>query len=208
MDTSSLEQPLHKLRDIMTNSDSKMTDFAKDVMAYTLKLFTSFTEEPPCSFAVIAMGSFGRGEATPYSDLEYRFLLEHSSEQITDYFESLAVLSYFVIGALGQTKINSLDVKELNDWFVDARKHGFQFDGITKSAGNIPNGNDNDPNRFIKTPEQLCKEYLRVWESPGENAKAGDMTAMLYFTKLVFSYGNGEQPVSAFQDEIQKIVKV
>ena len=31
---------------------------------------------------------------------------------------------------------------------------------------------------------------------------------MLYFTKLVFSYGNGEQPVSAFQDEIQKIVKV
>ena len=118
------------------------------------------------------------------------------------------MLSYFVIGALGQTKINSLDVKELNDWFVDARKHGFQFDGITKSAGNIPNGNDNDPNRFIKTPEQLCKEYLRVWESPGENAKAGDMTAMLYFTKLVFSYGNGEQPVSAFQDEIQKIVKV
>ena len=34
------------------------------------------------------------------------------------------------------------------------------------------------------------------------------MTAMLYFTKLVFSYGNGEQPVSAFQDETQKIVKV
>ena len=34
------------------------------------------------------------------------------------------------------------------------------------------------------------------------------MTAMLYFTKLVFSYGNGEQPLSAFQDEIQKTVKV
>ena len=71
--TSLSEQTLQKLRDIITNSDSKMTDFAKDVMAYTLQLITSFTEEPLCSFAVIAMGSFGRGEATPYSDLEYGF---------------------------------------------------------------------------------------------------------------------------------------
>ena len=54
----------------------------------------------------------------------------------------------------------------------------------------------------------MCKKYLSVWDNPGENAEAGDMTAMLYFTKPVFSYGNGKQLVSAFQDEIQKIAEV
>lgn len=31
---------------------------------------------PPCGFTAVAIGSLARGEATPYSDLEYLFLLD------------------------------------------------------------------------------------------------------------------------------------
>ena len=187
--TSLSEQTLQKLRDIMTNSDSKMTDFAKDVMAYTLQLITSFTEEPPCSFAVIAMGSFGRGEAIPYSDLEYLFLIEEKSDDNISYFEKLAVTSYFVIGNLKETKLSHVAIEELQGWFEDMSRCGLQIDGLSMGAGNIPTGNGSreQKNQFIVTPEELEDCYRHVLYNPGEEALRGDLTSMLTYTKLFYS---------------------
>ena len=48
------------------------------------------TPTPPCPFLVVALGSLARGEATPYSDLEYMFLIEQNTPETEKYFELLA----------------------------------------------------------------------------------------------------------------------
>lgn len=55
---------------------------------------------PLCSFAVVAMGSLARGEATPYSDLEFLFVVEEKTTTSERYFEQLAMTIYFIIGNL------------------------------------------------------------------------------------------------------------
>ena len=103
--------------------------------------------EPPCSFAVIGLDSIARGEATPYSDLEYGFLVE-SGFSNHEYFNDLAVESYFCIGNLGESPLKCFNIEELNvqdekgeKLFLDRPPvNGFKIDGISPKAGNIPTG--------------------------------------------------------------------
>ena len=141
------------------------------------------TQKPPCSFTVVSIGSLARGEATPYSDLEYLFLLhaEYKSVPILDYFETLAVTTYFLIGNLGETKLSYMAIKELQGWFDDQSQNGMKIDGLGKGAGNIPTGNglDKPHNHFIMTYDELLSKYQHVLNNPEpEEAKRGDLTAM------------------------------
>ena len=81
-----------------------------------------------------------RGEATPYSDLEYLFLVDESTPESMRYFETLSMISYFLMGDLGETKLSYMAVQELHGWFDDKAKNGFKIDGLAKGAGNIPTG--------------------------------------------------------------------
>ena len=171
-------------------------------------------QKPPCSFNVVAIGSLARGEATPYSDLEYMFLLEpgDKTSETVEYFESLAIISYFLIGNFRETKLSYMAVDELREqkWFDDKSKNGFKIDGLAPQAGNIPTGNgipktrvDDQPsgylptgngnplqrNHFITTPEDLAKRYEAILHNPvKEDAMMGDLTAMLAYMKTVYSY--------------------
>ena len=57
--------------------------------------------EPKCGYCLVALGSLARGEMTPYSDLEFLFLIELKSDEVLQYFERAAVTMYFLIGNLG-----------------------------------------------------------------------------------------------------------
>ena len=68
---------------------------------------------PPVTFEAVAIGSIARGEATPYSDLDYLFLVDKQTESSVQYFEILSMVSYFIMGNLGETKLSYMNVKEL-----------------------------------------------------------------------------------------------
>ena len=197
---------------ISVECTNDMIAVAEKIMAHCISIIK---QKPPCSFDVVAIGSLARGEATPYSDLEYLFLLAPGSKtpQTVTYFEKLALTTYFIIGNLRETKLSYMAIDELlgqNKWFVDKSKNGFKIDGLAPQAGNIPTGNgapktriDEEPsgniptgngdpltkNHFITTPDSLAKRYEAILQNPvREDALMGDLTAMLAYMKTVYSY--------------------
>ena len=187
------------LIEVVTASNEQMVDFARDI----LKCAVDFIgiENLPCDFSAIGIGSLGRGEATPYSDLEYLFLIENLAHH--KFFEKLAVLTYLFIGALGETKLSSMAIDELNGslkhgvevgWYIDGRAHGYQIDGITSSSNNVPTraSSETENGGFISTPEGLLAENKAVLDRPDPvKALRGDMTSMLMFTRLLYAVQKG-----------------
>ena len=154
-------------------------------------------EKPPCKFAAVAMRSLAKGEATPYSDLEFMFLVERKSKATLKYFRLLAMTMYFIICNLKETNLkymNVLELKELN--FVDCVKSGFKIDGLQTKAGNIPTGNGTPEHKdkFIVTVDQLLIEYKYILDNPDpEKSLKGDLTAMLAHTSVVYGDANLHQ---------------
>ena len=107
------------VKDISLSCSKMMQDLAGEVISHSVNILRN---EPPCDFNAVALGSLARGEATPYSDLEYLFLIENRTATSVQYFEKLAVTSYFFIGNLGETKLSHMAIKELKGWFDDRAK--------------------------------------------------------------------------------------
>ena len=195
------EDHYEELEKIILNSNNLMKSFANSV----IEMATEVMKQPaPCDFAAVGIGSLGRGEATPFSDVEYLFLIKDPEQK--PYFERLAVMTYFLIGALRETKLSSMDIDELNGWFVDGRKKGYQIDGITGSSSNIPTYKQSRPNLFIATPSELYEAYKDTLHNPSEDANKGDMTAMLRFTTEIFSNEKRGSLLSEFEygrDQLQ-----
>ena len=60
-----------RMKSISLRCSESMSEFASKIVGRSVHLLC---HQPPCDFEVIAIGSIARGEATPYSDLEYIFL--------------------------------------------------------------------------------------------------------------------------------------
>ena len=137
------------------------------------------------------LGSAVKGETTPYSDLEFFILIKESSEDIVRYFETLSMSMYFLIGNLGETNLKYMNIEELHQdkWFEDLWTNGFKIDGLLPYAGNIPTGNGcktQSKNRFIKTVEEMVKDYVDVFDNPDEEtAIFGNLSTMMAFTKHI-----------------------
>ena len=187
-DQGELEVFSELIENISVNCTNEMVKLTENVFTESVN---AIRESPPCAFCVVAFGSLAKGEATPYSDLEYLFLLERKDKEIEQYFEKLAVTSYFFIGSLCETKLHYMNLKELKGWFDDKQQSGFKIDGLGEWAGNIPtgNGSTNEKNHFIVTVEELLKRYQKKLNEPDKGTDKADMTAMLQYMKLVFSHG-------------------
>ena len=179
------------MEEISVACSEDMRKFAREVIGKSVSLLK---QSAPCSFEAVAIGSIARGEATPYSDLEFLFLIEDHTEQSVCFFEMLALTSYFLIGNLSETKLSYMAIKELHGWFDDRGKNGFKIDGLTDGAGNIPTGNSiQHKNHFIVTPKQLSERYKTILDNPNPNeALRGDLTAMLTYTVSIYSHQNEE----------------
>jgi tetratricopeptide (TPR) repeat protein len=164
-------------------------------------------KESPCDFCVLAIGSLAKGEATPYSDLEYLILIEERTPESEEYFEKLAVTSYFLINSLGETTLKYMDFTELSGWFHDCAQSGFKIDGLQEEAGNIPTGNGRKEtkNRFIATASELALTHADILNNPDkEKALKGDLTAMLKFTQVIYHYQKSPKNV---YDEFLQLVR-
>ena len=182
-----------------------MLCFAGRVIEESVQILT---QKPPCEFQAVALGSLAKGEATPYSDLEFLFLVERRTTANEDYFEMLSITTYFVIGNLRETKLSYMAIEELQGWFDDQAKNGFKIDGLLPGAGNIPTGNNGmnqKKNHFIITPEELAYKYEDVLNNPTEEALRGDLTAMLTYTQPFYSTPHGGKLVEVLRAKIKKI---
>ena len=126
------------LEPAITGQSDRMFGFAGKVIKDAVALMN---KPLPCDFDAVALGSMARGESSPYSDLEFLFLLERKDDPITEYFETLAMIVYFLIGNLQETKLKCMAIEELSGWFTDEAKNGYKIDGLQQKAGNIPTGN-------------------------------------------------------------------
>ena len=164
---------------------------------------------PPCSFTVAAIGSVARGEATPYSDLEYIFILEKKTQETVEYFEKLAMTSYFMIRNLRETKLSYMAIDELSGWFDDKSINGLKIDGLAAGAGNIPTGNGSldTENHYIVTPQELAERYAWVMEHPKEDeALRGDLTAMVTYVKTVYTYQHQHAKHSSHVPDFESLI--
>ena len=141
----------------------------------------------PCKFVVAALGSVAKGEATPYSDLEYAFIVEQHDE----YFTKLAVDSYFRIGNLGETPLKCFDISELQEDggctpYATDMVSGYKIDGITTWSGNIPTGNGkrNGQTLTFKVDEliEFCKK-----EAESKFVELADKSDMLSSTVVIYT---------------------
>ncbi|KAF6041418.1 hypothetical protein EB796_000265 [Bugula neritina] len=173
---------------------SEMIKFAKSICETSENLLGN----APCRYAVIALGSIARSEATPYSDLEYAFLIEPNSDK--SYFLRLAVDTYFRISNLGETPLKYYYIEELYDnyrstsdeakeklWFVDKGPSGFKIDGLLPKAGNIPTGNGLSENTLILTVNELMDRYISSVNQTDVTEVAG-LSDLLFSTVLIHSH--------------------
>lgn len=191
---------VQKMRIVSDLCNDEMVRFSRLCVEKAVKL----CGESPCKFAAVAIGSIARGETTPYSDLEFIFLVSNKTSKTIPYFERLALTCYFVIGNLGETKLKYMNIQELKNWFNDRAQSGFKIDGLKECAGNIPTGNGGThaQNRFILTPEQLKKRYKKVASKPKwSKALKGDLSAMMASTKLIYGDPDLLEEFNSFKNE-------
>jgi hypothetical protein len=101
-----------------TNMEPDMTRELFGYIAYEMKNFlakvykdseSQMHSPPPCSYAVVGLGSMALQQITPYSDLEFAILVENedfrtdSDPKVRDYFENLSHLAHFKVIGLGET---------------------------------------------------------------------------------------------------------
>ena len=160
-----------------------------NVVESSVNMLKSSKIDAPCKFAVVALGSVAKGEATPYSDLEYAFIVEQNHE----YFQNLAVDTYFRINNFGETPLKCFDIDELKDspGYATATT-GYKIDGITKSAGNIPTGNGKTNGQSLTlTVDEFMELYRKESESVFDG-KPGDKSDMLSSTVVIFTNEEGD----------------
>ena len=196
---------------ISTECTNKMIELAAMMIKDAVGLMAA---EPPCSYAAVALGSMAKLEATPYSDLEFLFLIEEHTSETEAYFEQLAINVYFLIGNLQETNLKYMNIEELEGWFKDKSKSGFKIDGLRANAGNIPTGNGEpqSKNKYICTVAYLLGRYRHIFQNPIAELKRedrppeliGDESGLLAYVRLITSScSEGDMLFTQLEDGIR-----
>ena len=156
----------------------KMCEVFRDIQDMYIRLVSMLATEcerrlgkAPCDYAIIALGSVARMEATPYSDLEFAIL--YSDPTVGDkirYFRELTLFLHLKVINLGETIVPALEIEELNNfqsehndsWFYDSETpQGISLHGATPWASKTPLGRGKTKNKpaleLIRTPEEMAK---------------------------------------------------
>ncbi|CAG8646152.1 15746_t:CDS:1, partial [Acaulospora morrowiae] len=107
-------------------------------------------------FAVVLLGSWAKGTATPYSDIEFCILIKDHDPKLKETLRRIVYLMNFIVIGMEQTalpwnlfqipdKINGID-------FDDLLKPGFQFD----LGGKTPIGRSDKDYDLIQTPQDMA----------------------------------------------------
>ncbi len=106
---------------------------------------------PPVDWSCLGLGSMARGEMSPFSDLEFAFLIEEETPEALDYFRKLARLLQIQVINLGETKCAVFGPFE-----ASPTPNGFCMD----TGGNVPLGGVFE---LIGTPKTLAQLQTSRW---------------------------------------------
>ena len=98
---------------------AEIREFMKDAVAQLFDECIQVLGRPPedVSYAFIGFGSFARGEATPFSDLEFALLIEEGKNDTSDKKHFVKLVEYFNYKVLNlqETILPSMCIPSLND---------------------------------------------------------------------------------------------
>jgi len=210
--------PMHmrKIKDVK-EIQLYLTDSYMQLMQSICRYCCSTLGDPPCKFALAAMGSLAKQEVTPYSDFESLILLEdevkdsENFEDYLNYFRWFAMVFQMILVLLGETVLRFLTIPCLNnpdepenDWFYDAHTPcGIRPDGFAPHACKNPLGRQT-PTSKKKWTLELIKPVseMGAYLEHSEDLKNGyHLADMLVSTCFVF----GDQSVfNSFSVYIRK----
>lgn len=155
------------------NIQNIYSDVTKEIQGFILELIgecKTVLGDPPCNYAIIALGSLAREEMTPYSDFEWAILIEDKgkkkNKKYEKYFKNLTNLLHIKVLNLGETIIPSMEIDALKNYYDATSTRGFCFDGLMNHACKWPLGNmhsnveENKKFKLIDTPEKIVSKYI------------------------------------------------
>jgi hypothetical protein len=181
-------------------------DIAREMRNFLAKIYSDSEEQmfmpPPCSYAVIGLGSMALQQITPYSDLEFAILVENedfrtnTDPKVRDYFKNLSHLAHFKVIGLRETVIASSKCGVETSHLVHV---GVNFD----LGGKTPLGRiDNDkPYSLIKTVDWML-EYVYNKE---EKASHIDKLLPYILENVCYVYGD-ENLVIAYRKKVAEFL--
>ena len=144
------------IRNLYITISSEFINLVKAIVFDAKKLLEEMNLIPQGRYCTIVFGSLARFEMTPYSDLEFGFLIDNPLDKA--YFEKLTVLMQLAIINLGKTRLEELGIDLLSKAGITSRiKKGFGFDGYL--GGKTPLGKY----KLIKTPKELADYQDDEW---------------------------------------------
>ncbi len=141
---------------------------------------------PPARMAVVSLGSASRGEASPYSDVEFGIVLEKPADQaMKDYTRKFSELIRFQVGNLGENMGRETPA-------------GFHWD----SGGNTPL---EAPDVFVGTADELVSRNLAETNRGPEGAAPARIFGFTMFANTELLYGpNGDDAEWQLVQSLQK----
>ena len=184
--------------------NSTITNKYKEIMKSVGDFCENLMGNPPCSYAIVGMGSLALNQVTPYSDFEHILILsdDENYESYLEYFRWYSVIFHTIILNMQETIVRSLYIKTLNDpdsnsplgdWFKDIRTpRGVAFDSMMPYACKVPLGRTEHTlkKRFNTELIKPVSEMLNYLSSEA-NIKHGYLLADI-LTKTCFVCGSKE----------------
>ncbi|MBA2369615.1 MAG: DUF4116 domain-containing protein [Candidatus Protochlamydia sp.] len=124
-----------------------LVDDALIILGPPPSIYQKMRHLPPCRFEILAMGSLGREEVCPYSDLEFIIIIENC--EAFHYFKKLVQIFEIQIASLGETSTN-------NPVFTCIHKKnpsGFHIDSSPSLNAQL-----------IQTPSELAKLQINPFK--------------------------------------------
>jgi Putative nucleotidyltransferase DUF294/Putative nucleotidyltransferase substrate binding domain len=143
---------------------------------------------PPAPMAVISLGSASRGEASPYSDVEFGILLDRPADAaMKEYTARLTELVRFQVANLGENVGHEAPA-------------GFHWD----TGGNTPL---EGPRHFVGTAAELIQANLGETEGSAGGARPDRMFGFTMFsnTELLYGPSGGDAEWGMVKDMQQKV---
>ena len=106
-----------------------ITNYTKIIVSDLITDCIKKVGTPPCKYAILGLGSMGRLEMGPFSDIELAILVENKDKKIVSYFDKLLQMFELKVISIGETQF-----KILNKGKSSITKNGFCLD----SGGNTP----------------------------------------------------------------------
>lgn len=122
----------------------------------------SFTREKAKKFAVMGLGSMAREEMSPYSDLEFAFLIHDPSLERRDYFRALAEIVTLKLVNMGETKCEILRFKRMANG-EDRLAKSFIQNGFSVDIGGLCPTGKKGVYELIGSPKELAQFQTEEW---------------------------------------------